>query len=138
MLAGGEQSDFLELQPDMCSLILRGGEHHSMNRDRGGGGRGGGGGGGGWGRDGQMDLKVHFVSWSQYINMRGLISGESCRIVFINAFIVLTILIGRMNWRWRGEEEGETGTRGGAGAAAGNKLSKKAHTKIEGLNFKVF
>merc|ERR1712107_127347 len=31
-----------------------GGEHHSMNRDRGGGGRGG---GGGWGRDGQMDLK---------------------------------------------------------------------------------
>jgi len=33
-----------------------GGEHHSMNRDR-GGNRGGGGGGGGWGRDGQMDLK---------------------------------------------------------------------------------
>ena len=32
-----------------------------MNRDRGGGGRGGGG-GGGWGRDGQMDLKVLFIS----------------------------------------------------------------------------
>ena len=103
----------------MCSLILRGGEHHSMNRDRGGGGRGGGGGGGGWGRDGQMDLKVHFVSWSQYINMRGLISREGSRILFINAFIMITILIGRMNWRWRGEEGGETGTRGGAGAAAG-------------------
>ena len=43
--------------------FFRGGEHHSMNRDRGGGGRGGGGGGGGggWGRDGQMDLKVLFV-----------------------------------------------------------------------------
>ena len=53
----------------MCSLILRGGEHHSMNRDRGGGGRGGGGGGGGWGRDGQMDLKVHFVSWSKYARL---------------------------------------------------------------------
>ena len=41
----------------VLTFVLRGGEHHSMNRDR-GGNRGGGGGGGGWGRDGQMDLKV--------------------------------------------------------------------------------
>ena len=88
-------------------MFFRGGEHHSMNRDRGGGGRGGGG-GGGWGRDGQMDLKVLFISL-QGLNLN------------VSMFNMLNFISNtRMSWRWRGGEEGGTGIRGGAGAAAGD------------------
>ena len=122
----------------MCSLILRGGEHHSMNRDRGGGGRGGGGGGGGWGRDGQMDLKVHFVSWSQYINMRALISREGSRIVFIYA----SFHDHHLDWQDELEMERRGGRRDRDKRRSRSRSrylgSQKKHTKNGGLNFKVF
>ena len=73
--------------------------------------------------------------------MNKAILGVGCEALFLEKaaelcssmlLFMITILIGRMNWRWRGEEEGETGTRGGAGAAAGNRRSKKAQQKLEG------
>ena len=48
--------------------------------------------------------------------------------------LIKIFLIVRMSWRWRGVEGDETGTRGGAGAAAGQpekisiKLLKKCKT----------
>lgn len=82
-----------------------------MNRDR-GGNRGGGGGGGGWGRDGQMDLKV------------GSLHCRPCYYLILEIMIMISNMISfvnRMSWRWKDGEGGETGTRGGAGAAAGEK-----------------